>query len=113
MNMRSVDAPKVVQSSDLSAVYAFCKKTAAAFCAYSEMDVGKGQRACLFACGHLEKSFLDSCTSMPIDWRAPKNWARNTSADFYSATWDETEQAMRFDVAWNDTQTDRCLRRLA
>ena len=56
---------------------------------------------------YLEKQFLDSCTSTPIDWRDPKNWERNTSAHSYSAIWDEAEQAMRFDVAWNDTQTDR------
>lgn len=56
---------------------------------------------------HLEKKFLDSCTSTPIAWRNPENWQRNTSAQSYSATWDEAEQAMRFDVAWNDSLTDR------
>ena len=56
---------------------------------------------------HLEKRFLDSCTSTPIEWRDPKDWARNTSANSYSVSWDEAEQAIRFDVAWNDSQSDR------
>ena len=56
---------------------------------------------------HLEKLFLDTCAITPIEWRDPKDWARNTSADSYSVSWDEAEQAIRFDVAWNDSRTDR------
>ena len=55
----------------------------------------------------LEKRFLDSCVRVPIAWQNPKSWARNTSAHSYSASWDEAEQAIRFDVAWNDSRTDR------
>ena len=58
---------------------------------------------------HLEKRFLASCDRTPIDWKELKNWARNTSAHSYSCSWDESEQAVRFDVGWNDTQTDRWL----
>lgn len=55
----------------------------------------------------LEKQFLATCTATPIAWKDPKNWARNTSAQKYSATWDEAEQAMRFDLAWTNPHTDR------
>ena len=55
----------------------------------------------------LEKQFLATCTTQALDWKDPKNWARNTSAQKYSATWDEAEQAMRFDFTWNDPHTDR------
>ena len=58
---------------------------------------------------HLEKRFLASCDRTPIDWKELKNWERNTSAHSYSCSWDESEQAVRFDVSWNDTQTDRWL----
>ena len=53
------------------------------------------------------KHFHESCTSWTPAWRNPANWARNTSAQEFSAIWDETEKAVRFDVAWNDPQTDR------
>ena len=55
----------------------------------------------------LEKQFLATCTTTTLDWKDPKNWARNTSAQKYSATWDEAEQAMRFDFTWTDPHTDR------
>lgn len=55
----------------------------------------------------LAKRFLDSCVRVPIAWQNPKSWERNTSAHSYNASWDETEQAIRFDVAWNDSRTDR------
>ena len=55
----------------------------------------------------LEKQFLATCTTATLDWKDPKNWARNTSAQKYSATWDESEQAMRFDFTWTDPHTDR------
>jgi hypothetical protein len=56
---------------------------------------------------HLEKRFLASCTRTPIAWKDPKNWTRNTSAQSYSAAWDEVEKAMRFDLAWTDPGIDR------
>ena len=48
----------------------------------------------------LEKQFLASCVSVPLAWQDPKDWARNTSAQKFSAAWDEAEKAVRFDVAW-------------
>ena len=55
----------------------------------------------------LEKQFLASCVSTALAWQDPKDWARNTSAQKFSATWDEAEQAVRFDVEWTDSHTDR------
>ncbi len=55
----------------------------------------------------LEKQFLSSCEAVPLDWRNPKGWERNTSAQSYKASWDEAEQALRFDVAWTNPHTDR------
>ena len=46
------------------------------------------------------KQFLASCERVPIACNDPKDWERNTSAQSFSATWDEAEKAMRFDVAW-------------
>ena len=48
----------------------------------------------------LEKQFLASCERVQIACNAPKDWERNTSAQSFSATWDEAEKAVRFDVAW-------------
>ncbi len=48
-----------------------------------------------------EKHFLATCRITDLtSWRDPKAWKRNTSADSYAVTWDEAEQAIRFDVAW-------------
>ena len=58
---------------------------------------------------HLEKRFLSACDRAPIDWQDLGNWKRNTSAPSYEIAWDETEQAVRFDVSWNDNKTDRWL----
>ena len=55
----------------------------------------------------LEKQFLASCEAVPLDWRNLKGWERNTSAESYKASWDEAEQALRFDVAWTNPHTDR------
>ena len=55
----------------------------------------------------LEKQFLASCESVPLAWQDPNDWARNTSAQKFSATWDEAEQAIRFDVTWTKPHTDR------
>ena len=48
----------------------------------------------------LEKQFLASCERVPLACNDPKDWERNTSAQSFSATWDEAEKAVRFDVAW-------------
>ena len=54
-----------------------------------------------------EKRFMDACTATPIDWRNPADWKRNDSAQSFRASWDEAEQAVRFDVAWTDLHADR------
>ena len=54
-----------------------------------------------------EKRFLDACVATPIDWRNPEDWARNDSAQSFRASWDEAEQALRFDVAWTNLYADR------
>jgi hypothetical protein len=54
-----------------------------------------------------EKRFSDACAATPIDWRNPENWTRNDSAQSFRASWDEAEQALRFDVAWTNLYADR------
>lgn len=47
------------------------------------------------------KAFLANCRTTELrNWRDPRAWRRNTSADRFAAVWDEAEQALRFDVAW-------------
>lgn len=47
------------------------------------------------------KALLANCRATELrNWRDPKAWRRNTSANQFSAVWDEGEQAMRFDVSW-------------
>ena len=58
---------------------------------------------------HLEKRFLSSCEKVPLSCNDPKDWKRNTSADSFNVSWDESEQALRFDVEWKDQRTDRWL----
>lgn len=53
------------------------------------------------------EAFLASCRKVDLrEWRNPKAWKRNTSATSYHVTWDEAEQAIRFDVSW-DKPADR------
>ena len=54
-----------------------------------------------------EKWFLAECEATPLGWKDPAAWKRNDSADTYSVTWDEKEQAVRFDVAWNNPGVGR------
>ena len=54
-----------------------------------------------------EKRFSDTCAATPIDWRNPEDWMRNDSAQSFRASWDESEQALRFDVAWTNLHADR------
>ena len=42
----------------------------------------------------------ECCTVVPINWRSPAAWKRNTSAQSYSAAWDPDEQALRFEFKW-------------
>lgn len=49
-----------------------------------------------------ERAFLANCRKVDLlNWRDPKAWKRNTSATSYTASWDEKEQAIRFDVSWS------------
>lgn len=45
------------------------------------------------------KRFLETCVRVPLGWNDPAKWERNTSAPEFSASWDEGEKAVRFDVA--------------
>ena len=55
----------------------------------------------------LEGRFLASCEATPLACNDPQSWTRNTSAQSYSATWDDVEQAVRFDMSWTDPRTGR------
>ena len=57
----------------------------------------------------LEKKFLTSCEKVTLACNDPKDWARNTSANEFDASWDEAEKAIRFDVEWKNQHTDRWL----
>lgn len=49
------------------------------------------------------KDFLKTCQKLELlNWRDPKAWRRNTSAQKFAAVWDEAEQAIRFDVEWTE-----------
>lgn len=53
------------------------------------------------------KALYAKCRAIELrNWRDPKAWKRNTSADRFEAVWDEAEKAIRFDVAWT-TPKDR------
>ena len=55
-----------------------------------------------------ERLLLASCTEIPLSaWRDPSAWRRNDSASSYSVRWDEAEQAIRFDLAWDDPRASR------
>ena len=51
---------------------------------------------------HLIGLFLQNCRQIPMDWMKPSDWERNTSATSYQCAFDEAENALRFDVAWNN-----------
>jgi hypothetical protein len=51
---------------------------------------------------HLIGLFLQNCRQIPMDWMKPSDWERNTSATSYECVFDEAENALRFDVAWNN-----------
>ncbi len=55
----------------------------------------------------LEKRYLAGLVRVPVEWRSPEAWRRNTSAQTYNAAFDEAEQAMRFDFSWTDSSVDR------
>ena len=47
------------------------------------------------------------CLETALPWREAANWRFNDSADSRTVAWDETERAMRFDLAWQGTDQDR------
>ena len=51
---------------------------------------------------HLIGLFLQNCRQIPMDWMKPSDWEQNTSATSYQCAFDEAENALRFDVAWNN-----------
>ena len=53
------------------------------------------------------KRFLASCERLPIALDDPSRWERNTSAEQFSASFDEAEGALRFDASWSISGTDR------
>ena len=55
---------------------------------------------------HFIGLFLKNCRQIPMDWMKPSDWEENTSASSYKCVFDEAENALRFDVAWN-THVDR------
>ena len=55
----------------------------------------------------LERRYIAGLECIPVDWRSPGAWKRNTSAQTYNAAFDEAEQAMRFDFSWTDSSVDR------
>lgn len=55
-----------------------------------------------------ERLLLASCTEIPLSaWRDPSAWRRNDSASSCSVRWDDAEQAIRFDLAWDDPRASR------
>ena len=61
----------------------------------------------LYAPYLLEKRYFASLERHPLKWRDLGRWKRNTTAQEYRVSWDENENAVRFDVAWTDRHTDR------
>jgi hypothetical protein len=54
-----------------------------------------------------ERRYLASLERHPVKWRDLGRWRRNTTAQEYRVSWDERENAVRFDAAWTDQRTDR------
>ena len=62
----------------------------------------------LYASLLLESRFLAKLVRVPVAWRDPaKDWKRNTSANDCKVSWDEKEQAVRFDMDWADPNADK------
>jgi len=55
----------------------------------------------------MRRLFIDNCLAVPLQTGKPENWRKNTSADLCTVTWDEQEQALRFDLQWTNPETDR------
>jgi len=61
----------------------------------------------LFAPVRSDKMLLEGCEVVRLDANRPEFWKKNDSASETKITWDEKEQAVRFDLEWNDPKTDR------
>ncbi|MBR0504034.1 MAG: hypothetical protein IJJ84_01415 [Kiritimatiellae bacterium] len=48
----------------------------------------------------LEDKVISTCKRIPLAWNNLESWTRNTSAQSYKVSWDEAEQAIRFDLEW-------------
>lgn len=55
-----------------------------------------------------ERQMLAGCKISPLSWQNPNDWELTTSASSFKAEWDAAEQALRFDMAWNDSNADHC-----
>lgn len=52
-------------------------------------------------------AFIASCREVPLNTAKPEDWRRNDSASSMTATFDEAENAVRFDLVWEDDKVDR------
>ncbi|MDQ0289214.1 hypothetical protein [Oligosphaera ethanolica] len=48
-----------------------------------------------------------NCDEIKLNTAQPENWRQNDSGTTSNMVYDETEQAMRFDISWNDPGVDR------
>jgi len=47
-------------------------------------------------------AFIASCREVPLNTSKPEDWRRNDSATITTITFDEAENAVRFDLVWED-----------
>ena len=57
-----------------------------------------------------EKIWHAGCEARPLDWQDPGDWNFETSASTCKVSWDDAEQAIRFDMAWADPAVSRWFR---
>ena len=60
----------------------------------------RGSRICVPV--WLEERFFAGCEETPLEWRNIDAWRRNDSAGRSMVSWDESEEALRFDWEWLD-----------
>ena len=51
--------------------------------------------------------FLQECEKIKLNATSPQAWRKNDSADRTKISFDEKEQAVRFDLEWDKDETDR------
>lgn len=74
---------------------------------FSVHGVFDGKRSSRLAIPMIPSDLFANCVSVPLDWKNPARWNRNTSADTWSVGWDDAEKAIRFHVSWKDSFSDR------